>query len=62
MEELKLCPFCGGEEVRIIRQGHREYKPTYYVKCFNYGCGVETPQKASESEVISIWNRRKGDK
>ncbi len=54
---LKLCPFCGGK-AKVIKQNHREYKPTYYVRCTSFSCRVETPQKQSETEAIAIWNRR----
>lgn len=54
---LKSCPFCGGE-AKVIKQNHREYRPTYYVRCTTLDCKVETPQKRSEAKAIKAWNRR----
>ena len=50
MEELKPCPFCGGEAT--IRGGRK----CYWVRCTN--CGCETTVRDSQEEVIEIWNRR----
>lgn len=57
-EELKLCPFCGGK-AELIKQGHREYKPTFYIQCTNFGCEMATPQKTNAEEAVLVWNRRK---
>lgn len=56
--KLKECPFCGGE-AKIIKQGHREYAPTYYVRCTTIFCRIATPHYKKEAEVIRIWNTRK---
>lgn len=50
-EELKPCPFCGGEAHLLI------FNAKSYVKCGR--CEIETPHKYwSEEEAIAVWNRR----
>lgn len=58
MEELKPCPFCGGEA--DMRENKSSYVPRYYVCCGNVDCWMlvstcnrETPEQAAE-----LWNRR----
>lgn len=62
MEQLKRCPFCGGE---AKLQRRRRTSCGYYVICKN--CGVRTPffqyqfdswEKLQE-EAITAWNTRK---
>lgn len=60
MENLKCCPWCGGEaEIREI-EGH--YTPsgqmpsTYYVDCSK--CGAEAPNDGTLEEAIASWNTR----
>lgn len=56
MQELKPCPFCGGEATiveRVIKGGYK----VYYVKCKE--CGVrrnELPKTADGA--CDLWNRR----
>lgn len=56
--DLKFCPCCG-KEARIHIQGHREYAPTFYVKCTSFVCGIQTPDTDSKNDAVRIWNRRK---
>ena len=51
MEELKRCPFCGGE-VKIFFVGQIGHL-TQCEKCKNM-----TPWKDTEGEAIAAWNRR----
>lgn len=55
--ELKRCPFCGGK-AKLLKKNHREYKPTYYVRCTSFTCLVETSQCHNKHEAVRIWNRR----
>ena len=55
MEELKPCPFCGGQaELRIVGIGG--YKTAYEVRCLN--CGVGTDYDEDKQSVIDVWNTR----
>ena len=63
-EELKPCPFCGGEALFETNQAissHIEYE-AYRVSCWT--CGVRTGWHAlseGKKHVIEIWNRRADD-
>ena len=59
MDELKPCPFCGGNAM-IIANRHRHDQTTFYVKCNNINCGVipETYEVNSINYAIEIWNGR----
>lgn len=48
-EELKNCPFCGGEPV--LYKGD-----CCFVKCHN--CDAESFHGESSEEVVAAWNRR----
>lgn len=51
-EELKKCPFCGGEACM--------YGPRYmWIKCLY--CGANTMGSYDEKEAIDAWNRRAGE-
>lgn len=50
--ELKPCPFCGGEAILI--KGY-----FCWVRC-DY-CGAETVAETSTTEAIAAWNRRAND-
>ena len=49
MEELKKCPFCGGE---AILEG------TYMFDVICTKCGVRTSWYKTKEEAIEAWNRR----
>lgn len=53
---LKPCPCCGGA-AEILKQGYREYAPTYSVRC--KVCGLTTGNHKSEKEAADRWNTRK---
>ena len=61
MEDIKLkpCPFCGSE-ADLVKQGHREYAPTYYVRC--KVCHSKTIERIGAGIVIGIWNERVDNK
>lgn len=56
MEELKKCPFCGGEAMLKINYGFDEKVISSFVYCEE--CGVATRSCALESTARGIWNRR----
>lgn len=53
MEELKRCPFCGGE-ARLYKAF--DYVSKYRVECTK--CFVYTLNCDTEKEAIKAWNRR----
>ena len=74
---LKPCPFCGSEARLVLKSGNRgmtHINATYYVRCTNKDCAVETPffdssagfmddgtfQMFSDGayDAVSLWNRR----
>lgn len=54
-EELKPCPFCGGEA-----QTGKSYSGFYSVECMN--CGMQSGYYDTESEAITAWNRAMGER
>lgn len=59
MNELKPCPFCGGEGV-VQEHVFHGYSSTYGVVCFD--CCAETKQFFTDKKVaIRAWNRRTAD-
>ena len=61
MDELKPCPFCGGEAVLkkvLIGVCPDDYE--YYVKCDNIICSVylATCNRPTAEEATEDWNRR----
>lgn len=57
MDELKLCPFCGGNaELRSKQVNYYSGGWSYRVCCVN--CGVSTKEWWNPEEVIAMWNRR----
>ncbi len=62
MDDLKPCPFCGGNGK--IEQDHYAGKTTYLPMCENYnnGCwGMQENWFDTEAEAIAAWNRRAED-
>lgn len=56
MEELKKCPFCGGEAMLKIHYGFDEKVISAFVYCEE--CGVAMRRCALETTAIGKWNRR----
>lgn len=56
---LKPCPFCGGEAKLVKRKFKVGFYPsggTYYVHCKK--CLITTQPRTSAGPVIEAWNRR----
>jgi Lar family restriction alleviation protein len=51
MEELKPCPFCGGNKIQITGLNEEYYS-------FCQSCGGEGPPSESENGAIAFHNRR----
>ena len=57
MDELKPCPFCGGEaEMRSLGIGFYGGR-IYWVHCISCCAEINNP-KPSEEDAIKDWNRR----
>ena len=56
MEELKKCPFCGGEASLKVNHGFGEEVISAFVYCEE--CGVATRNCALEATARGMWNRR----
>ena len=48
---LKFCPFCGGNDVKIMEVPH-----VTYVNCT--GCGADGPLEEFRDDAIQKWNTR----
>ena len=55
MNELKLCPFCGGEARYFVFSNSRSYLAAHVVSCLKCKKRV---QGVSKVNVIEKWNRR----
>ena len=56
-DELKPCPFCGGEAIKYLSM----YEDRAFVGCADEECKVMVRRETSQ-EAIDAWNRRaKGD-
>ncbi len=60
MDELKPCPFCGGEKIRAFKRGVFPLEPVeHFVACWE--CGAKSGYFKSEEEAIVKWNTRSFD-
>ena len=50
-DELKPCPFCGGDDLEVT-----DMDGDHYVLC--HGCALEAPFHDSRAEAVAAWNRR----
>lgn len=64
MEELKPCPFCGGEaSFMTIKKPYGECadgSEAVWLRCEN--CGACTNVCCSRQAAVEAWNRREGEK
>ena len=71
MENLKPCPFCGGEAKKVFCDGTGRYTSNCmtqvwgrnmthkYIQCVK--CGVRTKIYATDKGTFNAWNRRTND-
>lgn len=52
--ELKPCPFCGSDKIRVISNG-----VSYHVNCDQ--CECRTTRYRKKDKAIEVWNRRAGN-
>lgn len=54
MDELKPCPFCGGEDIALVNI--RPLKDLWGIWCID--CQASFPLFNTEQKAIKAWNRR----
>lgn len=59
-EELKPCPFCGGEG-NVIERINPMSKWRWSVDCTTTTCGMSGPVEANKADAIAAWNTRTTD-
>lgn len=57
-EELKPCPFCGGEEVYVEEYEHHPGAVRWRVLCAGCMAGIDTGTRQSAGDAVLDWNRR----
>lgn len=53
MDELKPCPFCGGQAQVYMNKHSR-----FIVKCMTPGCIKSNPARLTKREIAAAWNVR----
>jgi Lar family restriction alleviation protein len=56
MQKLKLCPFCGGNDIRILTINHIDGKSLYSCFCWNCECKINFYK--TKKTAINKWNSR----
>ena len=56
MENVKKCPFCGGEGV--LQKSINDLPIEFFVYCRN--CNMETQLFKTTEEALAFWNTRNG--
>lgn len=55
--ELKPCPFCGGNNLAIVQHGGGK-NATHFVKCKNCGAHGTWVNEYTKEQAILAWNTR----
>jgi hypothetical protein len=66
MEDLKPCPFCGGEDIKIVNDWEKAGKPDvwhngpnkYWVQCCNCDLDANFYFGKNERTATIAWNKR----
>ena len=56
-EDLKPCPFCGGNAKRYYRADDSGWENTDWVGCTD-GCGASTACYETKALAVTVWNTR----
>lgn len=56
---LKPCPFCGSEEIVVVRMGAEHLKDLYEATCRS--CDASSPLHNTSKAANATWNYRAGD-
>ena len=62
-DELKPCPFCGGEAIYTSRSNHNEVSGwqnavDHWIFCETEGCYVHVGMLETKIEAVAAWNTR----
>lgn len=61
-EQLKPCPFCGGNNMDIEEFTiDFAFDIGYIIRCRDCGCTLKSIENNSEQKAIEAWNRRAND-
>lgn len=56
--QLKPCPFCGGEDLAVVKDPRDQWIPWFVVLCNAEMCHTLGPARREKSEAITAWNTR----
>lgn len=56
-DNLKRCPFCGGEP-KIFHHQNEWFGETWHIECLDDNCGCGTCHHDSKAIAVTVWNRR----
>jgi hypothetical protein len=56
-DELKRCPFCGGEP-KVFHHQNKWVGETWHIECLDDNCGCGTCHHDSAEIAATVWNRR----
>lgn len=56
-DELKPCPFCGGNP-RVFSHNNEWIGRTWHIECLDDNCGCGTCHHDSAEIAATVWNRR----
>ena len=58
IEILRKCPFCGTEDVFLVKELAIDLEYAYQVQCGDCGCCL--PWEPAKDLAVSRWNTREG--
>lgn len=56
-DDLKRCPFCGGEP-KVFHHQNKWVGETWHIECLDDNCGCGTCHHESAEIAATVWNRR----
>ncbi len=56
-DDLKRCPFCGGEP-KVFHHQNKWIGETWHIECLDDNCGCGTCHHESADIAATVWNRR----
>lgn len=59
-DELKRCPFCGGKAEYRLKSNGTGRQTQVYVRCTACGARTRATIECYKSNVVSLWNMRRG--